>query len=44
MLSFLFLCVRVIFEPIIDAVVSGLSFGTASNFLNNGKFLWNMEI
>ncbi len=44
MLSLLFhVCVDMIFGPVIDAVVTGFSFGTVSNILNNGKLLWNMD-
>lgn len=44
MISFLFiLSAKLMFEPIVDAVVTGLSFGIASNILNEGEFLWTME-
>lgn len=44
MLSLLLnLCMNMIFGPVIDSVVTGFSFGTVSNILNNGKLLWNMD-
>lgn len=44
MLSLLLnLCVDIIFGPVIDSVITGFSFGVASNILNNGKLLWNMD-
>ena len=44
MLSILLhLCVDIIFGPTIDSMVAGFSFGIASNVLNNGEYLWNMD-
>lgn len=44
MISFLLiLSAKLMFEPIVDAVITGLSFGISSNILNNGLPLWNMD-
>ena len=34
-----FIC-RVIFTPIVDAVIEGLSFGAFSGAINGGQLLW----
>lgn len=42
MLSLLFhVCIDMIFGPVIDAVITGFTFGISSNILNNGQLLWN---
>ncbi len=41
-IGFLIFVVKMIFEPVVDAIITGLSFGIAANFLNSGRVLWNM--
>ena len=40
---FIHLCIDITIGPAIDAAISGTAFGIASNVLNDGELLWNMD-